>query len=232
MAKEPIEWVICYIDASKIDWLTRDLLIYPKYRLITAYIPTVKILKKTFKGKNHYQEVPLLFNYGFFKVPRYFVWNPHFLEQMKKDIKCIYGWVKDPISLSNIEKPWKQHNPSGYALASSKEISRIIANQEVETIYSKGEIDKLKKGDIITLSGYPFEGLNAEILSIDKTKKEVEVKLLLETFMQNIKVSFDNIFYTIYRANYMNTEMRERSLEEIQERVKNIDGLFTKITRL
>jgi transcription antitermination factor NusG len=222
MAKRPSYWTIAYIDSKKLGMLERDLSKHPKYRLVRAYVPRIKILKKKFKGKDHFDEVPLLFNYGFFEVPEYFIPNPHFLEMMSKDINCIYAWVKD------IAIDPKRNNPNKIALAKESDIAALIKQQNHESIYSRNDIDNLTPGKIIKLEGYPFEGLTAEVIKVDKQKKEVEVKLLLDTFIKTIKVSFDNIFYTIYKSQYMNTEMKERSLDEMGFKQKNIDYLFNK----
>ena len=39
------------------------------YSKIHAVIPEVKILRKAIKGKTYYDEVPVLFNYGFMRMP-------------------------------------------------------------------------------------------------------------------------------------------------------------------
>ena len=39
------------------------------YNKIRAIVPEVRILKKAIKGKTYYEEVPVLFNYGFMRMP-------------------------------------------------------------------------------------------------------------------------------------------------------------------
>lgn len=223
MAKEPSRWVICYINISLLHHLSMDLRKYPKYRVVEAYIPTVSILKKQLKGKSHYEKVPLMFNYGFFKVPKYFIPNPHFLYQMEKDVKCIFGWVKDPL-LKYKKKPILEygatlHNPENIAIASDDEMQELRNQERNQAIYSAQDIDTLYPGRLIILKKYPFENLPAEIVEIDRAKKEVKVKLQLDTSLSEkpIKVSFDNIFYSVY-LNYLDLEMKERSIEDVKLR--------------
>src|SRR5882757_7780452 len=92
-------WVVAYIDSTFISSVEKELSKFEIYREIEAYIPTVKVLKKTFKGKQTWEEVPLLFNYGFFKIPRKFAVHHKFLEDLKNNISCIYAWVKDPVKV-------------------------------------------------------------------------------------------------------------------------------------
>jgi hypothetical protein len=227
MAKRPAKWIVCYIDSGKLHLLEKDLSQQPKYRSVKAYIPTVKVLKKKFKNKNHFEDVPLLFNYGFFEVPEYFIYNPWFLDTLKQDIRAIYGFVRDSSRINYDDgrilpygKKLLAQNPSHVALASTQEIATIMAAENEGSMYSAKDIEKLRVGAVVTLHTYPFEGLQAKIVAIDPRKKEVEVTLLLQTHLSKIRVSFDNVFYTIYKSEYMNTAMKEQSIEEINTTLK------------
>ena len=61
-------WAIAYINRDFIDRVEIDLGKYKKYEAVKAYIPTVRILRKKFKGKDIFEHVHLLFNYGFFQI--------------------------------------------------------------------------------------------------------------------------------------------------------------------
>lgn len=230
MAKSPHKWVICYIDIKKLHLLSVDLRKESKYESVSSYIPYIQILKKKLKGKNHFDKMPLLFNYGFFKVPKYFIPNPYFLEQMKKDIRCIYGWVMDPPAKAK-DQPlleygkYSLYNPMGIALASDEEIMRIISAETTQSIYTEKDIDTLFIGKQIILKKYPFDGLPAEIDSIDKNKKEVMVKLLLDTPLSGkpIRVSFENIFWSVYQT-YLDPEPKEESIEDIKMKYRNYEA--------
>lgn len=231
MAKSASKWVICYIDPKQLHLLTVDLRKYPKYKSVEYYIPTIDILKKRLKGKNHFEKVPLLFNYGFFKVPKYFIPNPHFLNQMKDDLRCLYGWVRDP-AVKNRKEPTliygrlTLYNPSNVAIAKEKEIKILRQQEQLKSIYSEKDIDTLYVGKIIVLRKYPFENLTGQIKHIDHSKKEVQVKLLLDTIIADkpVKISFENIFYSAYQENYLDLEMKEKSIEVIKSKFKNFEG--------
>ena len=231
MAKDPSCWCICYIRVDRLHTLSYDLRKYEKYKTVKAFIPKIRILRKKFKGKNHYEEVPLLLNYGFFKVPKYFIPNPHFLDEMKKDIESIFSWLKNPSAPGKRDyllhyRPGALYNPSKVAIALEHEIKNMEKSQINKSIYTKDDIKTLYKGKIITLHGYPFDDLDAEVLSIDEARKEVKVKLLLGDSLSRAIVSFDNIFYTVYNENYLKPGMREESLDAMKLKAKTIDNLF------
>lgn len=226
MAKEPSVWAVALIDHRFIHNLFEDTIRKPKYRIVESYIPTIKVLKKQVKGKKFFEEVPLMLNYGFFKVPRYFVPNPHFLVEMKKDIRCIQNWLIDGLASKQRGRLGyeKLHNPLGVALARSNDISIIKEQEESKSIYTEKDLNTLYEGMVITLQCYPFEGIPAEIITIDRKRKRVEVELLIETPLSRQSttwVHFENIFYTRYMEDYVPDQaMREKSLEEIRSKNK------------
>lgn len=218
-------WLIAYIDASKVDSVIKDLRKRGIYRDITGYIPTVRILSKQIKNKQIFEYIPLLFNYGFFKIPMPLATDVNFLIKFKEDIQCLYGWVRDPARTLRTKPTIRKDKQSvfdtnniPYAIASERDITNMIISEELNSIYSSKDLENLEIGKIITLRGYPFDNIQAEIISINTHKKEVKVKLLLEALIKQVTVSFDNIFYTVYRAFDADKEMREQSLDEIHER--------------
>lgn len=227
MAKEPSVWVVAMIDHRFIHNLFEDKVKKPKYQIVEAYIPTIKVLKKQVKGKKFFEEVPLMMNYGFFKVPRYFIPNAHFLNEMKKDIRCIHSFLVDNLA-STARKDLtytKLYNPLGIAMVTRKAIRRIKRQEESNSIYTDKDIDTLFEGQLITLQCYPFEGIPAEILEIDRKKKKVQVKLLIDTPLvkqSKIWLMLENIFFTRYMEDYIADQpMKEKSLEEIKSRNKS-----------
>ncbi len=231
-------WCICHINKDGVKKLDIDLSKDTRYMQLEAYIPTVKVLKKKFKGEEHFDEVPLLFNYAFFKMPIKFARDPEFLISLKNDISCIYSWVKDPaavmsehpvLSIKNIET---RHNSSEYscATATEEEIAGLLGSAAELSIYSKEDIYNLNPGDSVTLHGFPFDGVDATIEKINHKKKEVKVKLELHRLLKQVTVSFDNIFYTIYKSKYNEEPLREVSLDQLREGTDNhsLDNLFTK----
>src|SRR5690606_18617887 len=105
------------------------------------------------KGKQHFQTIPLLFNYGFFKVPKYYIPNAHYLDRLKKDVKAIIGWVKDPgvTPERGMFSSDKLYNPQGVAIVSKKEITRLKEAEKSQRFYTARDIETLYEGKIITL---------------------------------------------------------------------------------
>jgi len=214
-------WVIAYINRDHIKIANEELERYG-YNDVEAYIPTVRVLKKQFKGQNVFELVPLLFNYGFFKITYSDACDPNFLMELRERITCIYAWVKDPtramstdlnINFGNIAQI--EALPKA-AIATDKEVSLMVKASQSMSIYSESDLGRIKVGDFIKLEGYPFEGLPAEILRINRKKGEVKVKLHMDELVKEVTVSFENVFYTIYKN--FNEESREASTDDLKER--------------
>ena len=232
-------WVVAYINPDYIGKVEAELAKYPEYERVEAYIPTIKVLRKTFKGKKHFEEVPLLFNYGFFKIPRTYAVHAAFLEEMKANISCIYNWVKDPVKVirkgPNIIK--KRDGRMGikysdwdvnYATASPNEIAHLLENAFDYSAHDSDDIDRIKPGDTIILKGYPFEGIEAEFCSLNPKKKEAKVKIQMFDQMKEVSVAYENIFFTIYkRENHDDSITTTQSLDFMVDN-KTIDKVMFK----
>lgn len=227
MAKEPTSWVIAYISPKQMFSVERDLFKYKRYKAVEAYIPSIKILAKQVKGQKHFQTIPMLFNYGFFKVPNYFIPNSHYLDLMKKDIECLTGWVKDEaVDRRSNPSSGRLYNPLGVAIASKDAIQRIREAEKTQVFYTSDDIKTLYEGKIITLHTYPFEGLPAEIVEISEKQRYVKVKLLLETSSRTVKVGFENIFFSVYKDSYSDDKMKEQYLDDLGHRHKGIENII------
>ena len=86
------------------------------------------------------------------------------------------------------------------ATASSEEIQVLIKQSFNLSVHPADEVDRLGPGSMITLRGYPWEGLQAQVISIDVKRKQMKVKINMLNMMRDVKVSFDNVFYTIYHG--------------------------------
>lgn len=228
-------WLIAYINRDFLSIAESELVRYGYD--IEAYIPTVRVLKKKFKGKNVFDFEPLYFNYGFFKCKYTDACNPEFLLELRSRISCIYGWVKDPansmkknISLrtDNIESPIAL---PGTAFATDKDVALMAQNTENMGIYSADELKRFKKGDYIQLKGYPFDNVPAEIKKINFKKKEIIVELQLDAIVKEVTVSFENVFYTVYQG-YDDNLMSDISFDELDARDDHstVDKLMFKNT--
>lgn len=224
-------WLIAYINRDFINIASEELKKYEEFEDLEVYIPTVKVLKKKAKGKDVFEELPLLFNYGFFKMPLEQATNPDFLMQMRYRITCIYAWVKDPSKAIhnrpnlNIENKSDNMAIPAAAIAKDEEITRMVKACNEMSIFDEDEIDNLEIGSFVKLEGYPFEGIDAKILDIDKKKKQVTVELQLDSVFKEVKVSFENVFYTVYKG--FENKSREKSLEEMGD-INLIDSLIFK----
>lgn len=207
-------WVVAFIDSTYMHKVQDELNKYPEYKEVEAFIPVVKIVTKTFKGAHKMQEVPLLFNYGFFKIPRKFAVHAEFLKNMQQNVSCIFSWVKDPVKtaskklkelkaeaeeISHIDEYSDLNIP--VATATPEEISLLLKDAFSYSAHSSEDLDRLKPGDLIQLRGYPWDGVDAEIVEINFEKREVKVTIDLMGRKQPVTVTFDNVFFTVYHNN-------------------------------
>ena len=256
MVDQDYIWCIAYISRDQIHRVEKDIAFY-KFD-IEAYIPTVKILKKKFKGKEEFEFIPLLFNYGFFKLPYKDACNHDYLSELRVKITCIYSWVRDPAALlddkelpleknqlgdikmadlndKEITKLLKESNShtTGWpktAIASDKEIATLIKQSGKKSIFSKDDINNLKPDMVITLHGYPFDNVRALVIDLNKSSKVITVELLLGNTFKEVKVSFENVFYTIYKDFDENKSVANKLLEDIANMSKtSLDKLYAKV---
>jgi hypothetical protein len=227
-------WLVAYIVRDYIPNVQKDLTKHG-FDFVKVYIPTVKLLKKQFRGKNIYEEVPLLFNYGFFSIPFYKACDQETLLAMRKKIPCIYSWVKDTMSLVARKPTLRVDNTDLFkpdvAIIDEREIISLLQTSEYCSVFSEDSIDKLKPKDYLILKGYPYEGIPAEIVKIDKVTKQVKVKLLMESMMHEVSVTFDNVYYTVYSDYDAESPMstRDPSLE-VMTTNKKVDKLYASIS--
>lgn len=191
--EEPMIWAVAYIDSGQLEKVEKELTRYKEYEQVTAYIPTIKILRKTFKKENIFEDVPLLFNYGFFKMPRKYAIYRNYLDNMQKNISCIYAWVRDP--MANITKGAENIS---CAVAFPHEVNALIDRAVNLGAHSAEDLTLIKEGDLVTLKGYPWDGMQAEFISRDEKKQKVKVRLLIFNSSREVDVSYDNVFFTIY----------------------------------
>lgn len=223
MLKKDKIWVIAYVNRKMVETVKTDL-IENDFRGVEAYIPTVRVLRKNFKGKKLFEFVPLLFNYGFFKMDYENACNQEYLMGLRHAVNCIYGWVKDPAKLSGeTDSSGLNYNNDNFisalpkaAMATDKEVSNLVRSSNSLSIFNKDDLGQFKKGDYIKLEGYPFDGMEAEIMSINFKKEEIKVRLLIDSLFKQVTVSFENVFYSIYKDYSEN--FRESSTDEIKER--------------
>lgn len=216
--KKPVEycWLIAYVNSEYVERVHSDLARHKILMDVEAFIPTIKVLRKKLKNKEHYDYVPLYFNYGFFKVPKSKAVNPIFLEYLKSNVNCLISFVKHPsLAISNSRIKIKRSTKTRihqYAVATEEEIAYILNTQKNLSVHSTDEVNSLYPGKVITLKGYPFDDLDAEVIEI--TKNHAIVRLLSGELLKQVKVSLENIYYTVYKHN-QNSPSKQVSMEEL-----------------
>lgn len=196
-------YCICRIDRKNWKYINQDLL-SRGYNDIKAYIPTVKILKKVKGNTNVFEEIPLLFNYGFIKMRTDKAFDRQFLLKLKKEIPGIMNWLKSLETIFPKKKKARIDNYEDFddfsivATVSKKEYLYYKKLSKRNTIYSSNDIVNLTVGSYVILRGYPFEGIPAKVLEVNLLLKKVNVALYPDRGSLEIQISFDNILYSIY----------------------------------
>lgn len=179
------------------------------YDDIKAIVPTVTILKgSTSRGKLVYKEEPVLFNFGFLKMPSIKTVDRNFLRVLVKQIPGIRGFLKNTESLHPRKKKkarvenidiWDDF--SIVATCDRKEVRRFLRIQDENKRFSVTDLVSLKPGDYVNLKGYPYEGVDATILEIDHNNKRVKLLMYPQNGKLEVWLPFDNVIYSVYQ-NY------------------------------
>lgn len=185
-------WLIAHIRANLINTIDGDIekSLYPYIR---PSIPKIRILKKQFKGSQYFDEVPLLFNYGFFKMPYNEACNLSILDYLKANINGIHSWLF---------KRYKTPNPLKVYTLEEEEVIRLMHLSKYESIYNGSSITEKMIGSIVSLKGYPFDNMSGELLSINPKREEAKVRLMLGDITRDVIISFGNLFYSAYEDFY------------------------------
>lgn len=203
--------MIVYIDRNK--FLDTDIEKVEKEYGIEIVIPVTRVLKGKHRGRNNYEDVPYLFNFGFMRVPKFRRYDIDYLVKLKREIPLLLGFLRDTTL------PSQGFN---YAMISSKEVNRIIRDAGQSSIYSEHQEENIKVGDSIKLSGYPFEGLYGVVEKINKEKQNMIIAVEISNGAPlKITVPFFNIYYTMYHYDMNSTDYLENGFEEVGERKLN-----------
>lgn len=177
------------------------------YKHVKAIVPTISVLKKSRKGKNEYEDVPLLFNYGFIRMRSDKAFDRYYLNKIKRDIPGILSFMK---SLDHKPKRKKLRidnaedfdDYSVVATISRDEVIRYKHMAKANKIYSVDDITRVGIGDYVILRGYPFEGIPVILLESNLNTKKMLVKLYPETDGNlEIEVPMENVLYSAYHES-------------------------------
>ena len=180
-----MKWCIALIDFKQVKTIPKGLTqMKIKHEL---GIPMVRVLRKRFKNKEYFEDVPLMFNYGFIKLPNKVAMNKDKLIQIKDRVPGVFSWMFT-------------HKIKGYQVETVKNnvVEYFMALANKVSIFSSNDINNINKGDFITLKGYPFEGLEAQIIDINYKTKKSDVLIYIMEGYRKVTVDFENIFYSIY----------------------------------
>lgn len=177
------------------------------YKKIRAIVPEVKILKKAIRGKTYYEEVPVLFNYGFMRMPVELAFSRTFLIKLRRDISGIRTFLKSTCTMFPRRKKRRIDNAEDFddfsmvAICSKQEVRRFRKIARANRKYSLEDIAKLNVGDYVTLNIYPYEGVDAVIKKVNRKDKTVTLNLYPRMGNMEVTLPIDHVLYSIYH-NY------------------------------
>ena len=204
-------WMIIYINRNK--FLDTDIEKVEKEYGIEIVVPVTRVLKGKHRGRNNYEDVPYLFNFGFLRVPKFRRYDIDYLVKLKREIPLLLGFLRDTTL------PSQGFN---FAMISSREVNRIIRDAGQSSIYSEHQEENIKIGNSIKLSGYPFVGLYGVVEKINKEKQNMVISIEISNGAPlKITVPFFNIYYTMYHYDMNSTDYLENGFEEVGERKLN-----------
>lgn len=232
--RTPYSYCIFYIERKYSDRINQELK-EKGYDQLKAIIPTVNILKKTIKGKMVFEEVPVLFNYGFMRMPTEFAFSRPFLNKLKRNISGIRTWLKNTETMHQRKKKIRIDNSEDFddfslvATCSRKDVRRFKRMAKENKKFSVDDLMNVSIGDYIVLKGYPYEGIDATVLEVDYINKMVKMLLYPERGRMEIWLPFDNVIYSVYQnydpdklyANSQEFDPNQITREQI-DRVLNI----------
>jgi len=176
------------------------------FKYITAHIPVINVLSKTIKTQDVYESIPMLFIYGFLRIPVEFAFDRYVLEDIRRTIPGINAFLKTVQFLHNKKQKKRIDNSDifdDYTIANTvprKEVKRLMKMAKNNEIFNLDDVTRIIKGDYLILRGYPFDGLEAIIQDIDIENQKVKVSILAGEGVINTKVDFQNIIYSVYRS--------------------------------
>lgn len=172
-----------------------------------AIVPTISVLKKSRKGKNEYEDVPLLFNYGFIKMKPEKAFDRYYLNKLKRDIPGILSFMKS-LDYRPKRKRLRVDNAEDFddysmvATITKEEVKKYRRMSKANKIFLVNDITRVAIGDYVVLRGYPFEGIPAIILESNLNTRKMLVKLYPEMDGSlEIEVPMENVLYSAYHES-------------------------------
>lgn len=177
------------------------------YKNVKAIIPIISVLKKSRKGSNEYEDVPLLFNYGFIRMKPEKAFDRYYLNKLKKDIPGILSFLKS-LDYRPKRKRLRVDNAGDFddysvvATITREEVKKYKRMSKANKIFSADDITRVAIGDYVILRGYPFEGIPAILLENNLNTKMMLVRLYPEMDGSlEIEVPRENVLYSAYNES-------------------------------
>lgn len=176
------------------------------YKHVRAIVPTIKFIDhQSSRGRYVDTEVPILFNYGFMKMPTYRVFDRQYMAKMKRLIPGIRGWLKNTETLHRgrgrrprVDNLDVFDDFSQIARVRRSEVRRFLAITRENSRLKFEDITALHIGDFITLRHYPYIGVDAIVKEVDWNNQRVK----LETYPQTYKIlswlPMELVIYSVY----------------------------------
>ena len=202
-----VVYCIFYIERDYYTTINQELEDKGYGKKIRAIIPTVRVLRKVVHGREVYEEVPILFNYAFMRMPRAWAYSRDFMNKLRKQIKGIRGWLKSTESLHPKKIKRRSDNMdidddfSMIATATKKEVRHFQRLSKQNKRFSVQDIMNIKVGDYLVLKGYPYDGVDATVVDVNHTSKIVKLILYPQMGKMEISLPFDQVIDTVY-SNY------------------------------
>lgn len=202
-----VVYCIFYIERDYYTKINQELEENGYGKKLRAIVPTVRILRKVVHGREVYEEVPILFNYAFMRMPRELAYSREFMNKLKKQINGIRGWLRSQESLHPKKIKKRIDNIdifddfSMVATATKKEVRHFQKLSRQNKRFSVQDIVNIHVGDYILLKGYPYEGIDATVVNINHNTKMVKLLLYPQIGKMEVSLPFDQVIDTVY-SNY------------------------------
>lgn len=242
--RRPYVWVITYITDKYMDRVDKEVELSGLD--IQIFIPKVRVLDKEVKGKKQYVYKPLLFNYGFTKMPFRYACSKEKLADIKTQITAIYGFFRDKsMSLDKPRVIGKDENgelikeprdmvgkyklEEKLAIVSGSEVFRMLRQAQNNSIFDADK-ESLSIGSAITLSGPVYNGMTGTIVALKNETVKIELDMFNFAKPMTVEIDYGNIFYTIYRDYNPNKLFSGPSLDELESKESRIiDKIYAKV---
>lgn len=202
--KTPYVYTICRIDTK--DWRNINYELDERgYEDIKCFVPTLTMVKKTYRGqKKEVEEVPLLFNYGFVRMRSEKAYNRNFLFHLKREIPGIVSFLKSLDSMHTKKKRRRVDNAEDWddfskvATVTKKEFRHYMRLSRANQVFSLDEV-MVNVGDFVVMRGYPLDGMPAKVLDFNYPNKTAIVEIYPgEGSVLSMQIPLENILYSPY----------------------------------